>query len=488
MPITGFRTNDGNPFAYLQVDAGPSMALGLDTTASNIIKLCVSSTANVTPLSTFSMAIDPAANGDFTITPHGSGAINLKSTAVTTTGGVLQAAITTGAISASKGTNGQILIGATAGSPSWATITAGTGITVTNGANSITIAANGSTVLETITGNTGGAISPTAGNINIVTANATAKFAGAGSTETLDFGLTNLILGSSASGITSATTSVGLGQDALSALVDGDGMTAIGYRALRANTGGNSNTAVGTIALLALNSSDPNGYNTAVGAAAGYQLTTTASYNSLFGPTAGGNYTGTESSNICINHMGVLGDNNTLRIGATTGAGNMSLTKAYICGIDGVNVGSVAKVLTMASDQIGTATITAGTGISISPSANAITVSATGMGAFSWVVTAGGTAGVNTGYFTSNGASLVTITLPAVAAVGDTIRISGLATGGWKLAQQAGQSVNIGSSTTTIGVGGSLASTAQFDAIEIVCCVANTTFNIVSSMGNITVV
>ncbi len=37
-------------------------------------------------------------------------------------------------------TNGQLIIGATAGNPAWATLTAGSGISITNAANSITIA------------------------------------------------------------------------------------------------------------------------------------------------------------------------------------------------------------------------------------------------------------------------------------------------------------------------------------------------------------
>jgi hypothetical protein len=43
-----------------------------------------------------------------------------------------------------------------------------------------------------------------------------------------------------------------------------------------------------------------------------------------------------------------------------------------------VNVGSTATVVTEASDQLGTAVITAGTGISVSTGANTITIAATG--------------------------------------------------------------------------------------------------------------
>jgi hypothetical protein len=84
--------------------------------------------------------------------------------------------------------DGQIIIGSTAGAPAAATISSGSGISVTNGSNSITIAVNGSTVGQTITGDAGGALSPTAGNWNIIggsVAAGTAPVATSGSVSTL---------------------------------------------------------------------------------------------------------------------------------------------------------------------------------------------------------------------------------------------------------------------------------------------------------------
>lgn len=70
-------------------------------------------------------------------------------------------------------TNGQLWIGRTAVNAGGthidvATLTGGTGIIVTNGAGTITIAANGSVVGETITGDDSVALSPTGGNWNIL--------------------------------------------------------------------------------------------------------------------------------------------------------------------------------------------------------------------------------------------------------------------------------------------------------------------------------
>ena len=80
--------------------------------------------------------------------------------------------------------NGQIIIGSGAGAPVAATITAGTGVVVTNGANSITLSIDGAVVGETITGSSGPALSPTAGNWNIVGGTGITT-SGAGSTLTI---------------------------------------------------------------------------------------------------------------------------------------------------------------------------------------------------------------------------------------------------------------------------------------------------------------
>ncbi len=93
----------------------------------------------------------------------------------------------------------------------------------------------------------------------------------------------------------------------------------------------------------------------------------------------------------------------------------------------------------------------------------------------------------NSAYILDN-AGLVTATLPATAAVGNTFTIVGKGTGGWKVAQNASQLIHFGTSTTTTGTGGSLASTQTFDCVKLVCTVTNTTFTVYDCIGNITVV
>jgi hypothetical protein len=91
-------------------------------------------------------------------------------------------------------------------------------------------------------------------------------------------------------------------------------------------------------------------------------------------------------------------------------------------------------------------------------------------------------------YVMDAGASLITATLPTTAALGAEFRIVGKAAGLWTVAQNSGQSIVFGSSTTTTGVSGSLSSTLAADCIHLVCTTANNVFTVISSVGNLTVV
>jgi hypothetical protein len=56
----------------------------------------------------------------------------------------------------------------------------------------------------------------------------------------------------------------------------------------------------------------------------------------------------------------------------------------------------------------------------------------------------------NSGYLTDS-ASLLTVTLPASPATGDIVAVNGVGTGGWKIAQNAGQSINLKSLNAMAG-------------------------------------
>jgi len=97
---------------------------------------------------------------------------------------------------------------------------------------------------------------------------------------------------------------------------------------------------------------------------------------------------------------------------------------------------------------------------------------------------ASGTAAVNNGYIIDHGATLVTMTLPVTAPLGSIVAIAGNSSGGWVLAAGAGQTIKFNSQSAST----SLASTNQYNCIEVICVVANTTWAVRSSEGNLTVV
>jgi hypothetical protein len=123
------------------------------------------------------------------------------------------------------------------------------------------------------------------------------------------------------------------------------------------------------------------------------------------------------------------------------------------------------------------ATLTAGANISITNASNSITIAATGIPGVSWTNVSGASQlMVADGGYVANNAGLVTLTLPATAAFGTVLYIIGKGSGGWTIAQNAGQNIEVGSSSSTVGAGGSIASTNQFDSITLVCTTANTTW------------
>ncbi len=178
---------------------------------------------------------------------------------------------------------------------------------------------------------------------------------------------------------------------------------------------------------------------------------------------------GTFSGVTTTNHAVLLG-------AASNGITNLALTNGQLA------IGSTGA-------DPSAATLTAGTGVSITNGAGSITINAVG-GAMTWTVVTGTTqtAAVNNGYIANN-AGQVTVTLPSTSAVGDMVAVTGINNAtGWKIAQNGGNQIFFGSSSTTSGAGGSLTSTATRDTVYLVCMTANATWNVVSAIGNITVV
>jgi hypothetical protein len=110
---------------------------------------------------------------------------------------------------------------------------------------------------------------------------------------------------------------------------------------------------------------------------------------------------------------------------------------------------------------------------------------------FVWTVTTVDANAVASNGYIANKAGLLTMTLPATSAIGDIIKITGINTAvGWRIAQNANQQIFFGSSSTTVGVAGSITSTAIRDSLEIVCVVAgaSSNWNVINAVGNLTVV
>ena len=197
---------------------------------------------------------------------------------------------------------------------------------------------------------------------------------------------------------------------------------------------------------------------------------------------------GTQNS-INANSAGVVGYNGTGTFTASSLTTNAAL---YAGSTDTIT----SQALTNGQLQIGStsaapvaSTLTAGTGVTITNGAGSITINAAG-GGLSWTVVTGTTQSMtsNNGYIANN-AGLVTATLPATSAVGDIVAITGINNAtGWKIAQNSGNQIFFGTSSTTSGTGGSLASTNTRDTVFLLCVTASAAWNVIDSIGNITVV
>lgn len=210
--------------------------------------------------------------------------------------------------------------------------------------------------IDTATGQLGSQAITSGTVTNVLTANATPQFTG-GATKTVDFGITNLVLGSSLPAFVSGFRNVGLGQTALNGLTNGSNNTAIGFESGKLLNSSTNNTALGTYSLFAANGAAVQ--NVAIGMLAlptvttgqrnvgvGYNALsgiTTGSDNIGLGDAAGSSLSATNSSNILIGSFGVSGDNNTLRIG-DQGSLAGEIDKTFVAGIVGVTTSNSEMV------------------------------------------------------------------------------------------------------------------------------------------------
>lgn len=132
------------------------------------------------------------------------------------------------------------------------------------------------------------------------------------------------------------------------------------------------------------------------------------------------------------------------------------------------------------------ATLTAGAGVTITNGAGSITLAS---GAIVWTAQAAGTSLLANQGFISTAGTAQNFPLPTASCpLGSLLELAGNGAGLVTITQAAGQSIRFGNSVSTVGAGGSVASSVVGDAIKVVCTVANTTFQVVTgSIGNWTV-
>lgn len=305
--------------------------------------------------------------------------------------------------------NGQIPIGKTSdGSASWATLTAGSNISIVNSGNQITISATGTGGTGTVNFATDSGTAAESGNTITIAGGLNINTSGAAATVTVNlddsislpntntggtqglyslgsvaflhnYGSSNTFTGSSAGNLTlTAANSCGYGAGALEIITSGNLNCAFGATSLTNCDIGAENSAFGSLALFDLVS---------------------GSNNIAVGSGAGGNYTSSESSNICIGNDGTISENHVIHIG-TQGSGAGQQNSAYIAGIYNTAIGGTNQVaLVDSSGKLGSskgnngqlligstagspawATLTAGANVTITNGANSITIAASGGG------------------------------------------------------------------------------------------------------------
>ena len=214
----------------------------------------------------------------------------------------------------------------------------------------------------------------------------------------------------------------------------------------------------------------------------------TVTYNLVNSPSVSGSLTAGTGLVATTGGLTVTAGSTTLTPLAAARAGivKSSTTGVLSALIDSNTNGQV--LISSSSGDPAWASLSAGSNITITPGSNSITI-ATTASPFAWTEVTGTSQSmaVNNGYILNN-VSLVTATLPTTAAVGDVMSIVGKGAGGWLLAQNSSQLIHFSSATTTTGVGGSLASTNQYDCVDIICTVANSTWTVRHAVGNLTVV
>lgn len=139
--------------------------------------------------------------------------------------------------------------------------------------------------------------------------------------------------------------------------------------------------------------------------------------------------------------------------------------------------------------NIRVATLSAGFGISVTNGNGSISIASVG-GGLNWQAISGNlTLAINNGYFCISPGGALSLALPAVSSVGDTIAVVLDGSTSWTITQpNAANQIRIAGNQTTLGVGGSISSTSVGDTVYLICQTANARWVVTDFIGNITIV
>jgi hypothetical protein len=129
-------------------------------------------------------------------------------------------------------------------------------------------------------------------------------------------------------------------------------------------------------------------------------------------------------------------------------------------------------------------TLTAGAGIGIGNGPGSITITNLGAGSAWSTIFASQALVADNGYICVVPGGALVLSLPAVAGLGSEIEIVLDGATSFQITQGAGQQIRYAQIETTLGVGGSLTSTAQGDSLRLVCVISGLRWVVVSGAGN----
>ena len=379
--------------------------------------------------------------------------------------------------------NGQIVVGSVGASPVLANITSlDSSVTVTNGPGTIDLSVTGELLSLAAFGSTPNAdgLSLASNVLNMQPASGSFPGGVSTTTQTLAGAKTfaNLLTyqaGMTGEGVTqinvSATdyaTSIGntTGSSALTMKVGTGNFSLDGVGASTYSVG--ASTVAGTVSI---------GGTAQTGAITLGSSSATNIVNVGTGAGATTVNVATGATNAKVVHIADGAVANVVTIGSTSGAAALTLNSGSVgitaTGVYGVSVASPQVVTISSAGALGSQALAPPSGII-------------------WSVVTGATQTIvnGHGYFANAASGGVAFTLPATSPVGSAFAIAGLSTGsGWSVVQGASQAVQIGSLTSTAGIGGSLASTNNTDGFYAVNAVANNLFVAPSGVqGNISIV